>query len=103
MSSVIDFLERMGKDAQLRHASHDEVELALTQAQIDTPLCSAILARDASELQALLRQVPFYSIQMPIEEEEEDEGEHEDEDTEEAPPYEGSRETSRHAVSLTHS
>ena len=35
MSNVIDFLERLGKDAHLRHASDAQLEQALISAQID--------------------------------------------------------------------
>jgi hypothetical protein len=73
MSNVIDFLERMGKDAQLRRASPDEVALALTEADVETPLCSAIVARDTPALQALLKQGVFFATQMPSREDEESE------------------------------
>jgi hypothetical protein len=58
MSSVIDFLERVGGDAQWRTASHDEMELALAAAEVEMPLREAILAKDASKLEALLGQMP---------------------------------------------
>ena len=35
MSNVIDFLERLGQDAQLRHATGIELEQALTRAGIE--------------------------------------------------------------------
>jgi hypothetical protein len=54
MSNVIAFLERMGRDAQLRHASQSEVKLALARAQIDPELKAAILAKDQQQLEALL-------------------------------------------------
>ena len=73
MFDVIDFLERMGQDAQLRHASQDEVELALTSAKIDPELRVAILARDEQGLQALLGQDPFCCLINPAKPEEEQE------------------------------
>ncbi len=73
MSNVIDFLERMGKDATLRRASSDEVALALAEAGVETPLHPAIVARDASALQALLKQGVFFATQMPSREDEESE------------------------------
>jgi len=73
MFDVIDFLERMGQDAQLRHASQDEVELALTSAEIDPELRVAILARDEQGLQALLGQDPFCCLINPAKPEEEQE------------------------------
>jgi len=54
MSNVIDFLERMGQDAQLRHASRNDVEQALVRAQIDPELQAAILAKDQRKLETLL-------------------------------------------------
>ena len=55
MSNIIDFLEKMGRDAQLRHASKSEVELALANAHINPELQTAILAQDQPQLEALLR------------------------------------------------
>jgi hypothetical protein len=80
MSSIIDFLERVGSDAQLRDASLEELEVALTEAEIEVPLRTVILNKDTSELQALLRQMPLFSIQLDPDE---DEDEDEDEDTDE--------------------
>lgn len=65
MLDVIDFLESMGQDAQLRHASRDEVGLALSSAEIDPELRVAILARDEQGLQALLGQDPFCCLISP--------------------------------------
>jgi hypothetical protein len=64
MSNVIDFLERMGKDAQLRHASRDQLAFALEGTQIEAPMRSAIVAGDASQLQVLMGQGPLYAVQM---------------------------------------
>lgn len=72
MSDVIDFLERMGQDASLRHGSVDEMELALANAQLEPELQSAILADDLSQLHALLGRSPLYSMQVPAEEDEEE-------------------------------
>jgi hypothetical protein len=73
MSNVIDFLERMGRDAQLRHASSRDVELALACAQIDPELQATILAKDQSKLEVLLGQATLCCMQFPAKEEEEDE------------------------------
>ena len=78
MTDVIDFLERMGQDAQLRHASQDEVELALTNAEIAPELQTAILAKDQAHLETLLGQVPLCAMFMPGEEVEEEGGEDEE-------------------------
>lgn len=65
MFDVIDFLERVGRDAQWRHASRDEVGLALSDAEVDPQLCVAIFAKDGRELQALLGQAPFCCLISP--------------------------------------
>jgi hypothetical protein len=54
MSNVINFLERVGQDAQLRHASEDELLLALASAQIDPALQAALIAKDQARLEVLL-------------------------------------------------
>lgn len=100
MSSVIDFLEKIGSDATLRDASPEEMELAMEEVQIEAPLRSAILNQDTSALQALLRQVPLFIIQIPHEdepEEEEEEGDEEDEDAE-GPTPKGTRSTFKRIV-----
>ena len=89
MSSVIDFLERMGSDAQWRTASYDEIELALAAANIEMPLREAILAKDVCKFEALLGQTPQLGMMTPGEEEgEEDE---EDDDSGEKPQPKGIR------------
>ncbi|GAB2543706.1 hypothetical protein GCM10027065_14010 [Rhodanobacter koreensis] len=94
MTDVIDFLERVGQDAQLRHASQDEVELALTSAEIAPGLQAAILANDPAQLETLLKQAPVCGYFLPGKEDEE-EGD-EDEETpskepDEAPEHSGLR------------
>jgi len=54
MSNVISFLETMGQDAQLRHATSNELELALTDAHISPELQEALLQSDQAQLEALL-------------------------------------------------
>jgi hypothetical protein len=66
MSTVIDFLEMMGSDARLRHASDNDVELALTQADVDGPMSEAILAKNADTVRALLGQVRMGMQQTPV-------------------------------------
>ena len=70
MTDVIDFLERAGQDAQLRHGSQDYMELALASAEIAPELRVAILARDEQGLQALLGQGPFCCYINPAKEDE---------------------------------
>jgi hypothetical protein len=81
MSNVIDFLERMGQNGQLRHASQNEVEFALSHAQLNPDLQAAILAKDQSQLQILLGQGLLYCMLSPSEED--------DEDAEEGPSRDG--------------
>jgi hypothetical protein len=83
MSNVITFLERMGRDAQLRHASQDEVELVLASEQIDPDLQAAILAKNPSQLETLLGLGVFCCMQEPGKEDED-----EDDDSEESPSHE---------------
>src|SRR5215469_12879481 len=88
MSSVIDFLERMGSDAQWRHASQEDLDLALAETDITAPERTAILAKDALALKALLRQVPLFAMQIPgapDEEGDEDEGEEDGDDEKHEP------------------
>jgi hypothetical protein len=54
MSNVISFLESVGQDAALRHATKDELELAMSKVQIDPALQTAILGKDQQQLEALL-------------------------------------------------
>ena len=73
MSNVIDFLERMGQDAQLRQASQREIELALADAQIDPEIQVAILAKDQSVLERLLGHVNVCCMLAPAKEDEKEE------------------------------
>lgn len=75
MSNVIDFLENMGRDARLRHASPSDVQLALDREQIQPELRGAILAGDQARLEALLGQQILYCMQFPAREDEEEETE----------------------------
>ena len=94
MTDIIDFLEQMGQDAQLRHATQDEVELALTSAEIAPELQAAILAKDPAQLESLLGQAPLCAMFFPGKEEEEEGDEDEDtpsKDPDEAPEHSGLR------------
>jgi len=75
MSNVIDFLERMGQDAHLRQGSQDEVELALASAKISPELRTAILARNQTQLEALLGQIPLCAVFFPSKEDDDEESE----------------------------
>lgn len=96
MTDVIDFLEQVGQDAQLRHASQDEVELALTSTEIAPELQAAILANDSAQLEALLGRAHVCAVYLPGKEEEEDGDE--DEETPSKEPDEASGYTGLRAV-----
>ena len=84
MSSVIEFLERMGADAQLRHASQEEIAMALEESQVDSNLGAAIIAQSTADLYSLLDLRPmFHTLENPGREDEDEEGEGEDEGEEE--------------------
>ena len=75
MSNVIDFLEKWGRDAQLRHATGAELEQALLLAGIEPAERAAILGADRGTLESLLgtRSRIVCAIYAPEEEEEEPE------------------------------
>ncbi len=50
MTDIIDFLEKLGQDAQLRHADCGEIREALADARIDKTAAAAILAGDERTL-----------------------------------------------------
>ena len=86
MSNVIDFLERLGQDSQLRNATGEQIEAALLNAGIEPPLRTAILDGDQGALEALLgadTNVCCVIYKEDEEEEEEKEDEKEDEGEEE--------------------
>lgn len=87
MSSVIEFLERLGADAQLRHASPEDLARALEESKVDAALGAAIVAHStsATDLYALLGLRPmFHTLENPGREDEDEEGEEEGEDEKEA-------------------
>lgn len=79
MSNVIDFLEQMGRDAHLRHATGLDLEAALTQAGIEPPLRAAILGGDSRLLESLLGANPTICCMVNVPEEEEAPAEEEEE------------------------
>lgn len=81
MTSVIEFLERMGADAQLRHATPEELVAALEEAHVNAEMGAAVIARSTAELYALLDLQPMFHTQNNPgreDEEEEEEGEEEE-------------------------
>lgn len=54
MSNVIEFLEKMGSDARLRHSGTGQIAATLQQSNLDPELAAAILAGDQKRLEVLL-------------------------------------------------
>lgn len=65
MSDIIDFMERMGGDAQLSQASNDELAVALSTTDVTPELQSAVLAGDAQRVGALLGTKPVCMLVAP--------------------------------------
>jgi len=84
VSEVIDFLELLGSDARLRHASNEEVKQALAKAGIAEPAGATILAGDRLSLEFLLgaKANVFCGVVAPGEPDEEQDDEPEDDDGE---------------------
>jgi hypothetical protein len=89
VSNVIDFLHTLGQDADLRHASRQQLELALEAAGIiDPALRAALLGSDQRKLENLLGAntnvcamiAPGRKDEEEEDEEEDDEDEDDDED-----------------------
>jgi hypothetical protein len=70
MMDTIDFLERVGSDAELRHGNETSLELAMSGTQVAPGLRAALLARDCGAVYRMLDQGPLMSAQVPAEEEE---------------------------------
>jgi len=83
MSSVIDFLERMGANAGLRGASQEDVAQAIAEADLDAEMGAAIIAKSTSDLYAKLNVTPMFCVQTVPRKEGEEEEEQEEEDGEE--------------------
>jgi len=86
VSNVIDFLQRLDQDADLRHAPRAALELALAEADIDPALREALLGADQRKLESLLgadtNVCAMVSPGKKEEDEEEDEDDFDDEDDE---------------------
>jgi hypothetical protein len=54
MSNVIDFLEKMGRDAQLRHASNSDLVQALAAEGLEPNVLHALLRKDVHQVETLL-------------------------------------------------
>jgi hypothetical protein len=55
MSNIIDFLEAVGQNANLRYASPEKMQHLLADSQVDDELQGAVLAGDQQRLSELLR------------------------------------------------
>jgi hypothetical protein len=51
MSNIIEFLEKLGQDSQLRHATGRELETAMEQAGIEPELHAALAGADRHGLE----------------------------------------------------
>lgn len=78
MTNVIDFLESLGRDARLRHATGDELNDALTGAQITPALRTALFGEDQRQIEILLGATT--NVCCLIHTPEDDEAETEDDD-----------------------
>ena len=65
MSDVIDFMERMGGDAQLSQASPGELATALADSEVTPEQRMALLAHDAERLGELLGTNPACALLTP--------------------------------------
>lgn len=54
MSNIIDFLEKLGQDARLRHATRSELEQALADAEIAPADRTAIFLADQRDLESVV-------------------------------------------------
>lgn len=83
MSNVVDFLEMMGQEARVRHATNAELEQALTGIGIDQELRLAILAGNQQQLEALLGAATNVCCGLHPAEEDDEETEEDDDDEDE--------------------
>jgi hypothetical protein len=88
VSNVIDFLQRLGQKADLRHAPRTALELALAESGIDPALREALLGADQRKLESLLGADTNVCAMSPgkkedDEEEDEDEDDFEDDEDDE--------------------
>lgn len=65
MLDVIDFMERMGGDAQLSQASSDELATALADSEVTPEQRAALVARDVQRLGELLGTKPLCVLVAP--------------------------------------
>lgn len=68
MSNIIDFLEAVGQDANLRYASTGDMQHVLVNSQLDQDIKQAVLAGDQQRLAVLAgaRNVCCYLIPAQV-------------------------------------
>lgn len=66
MAKLIEFLERVGSDATLRHADAEALEAALADTDIDEETRAALRDGDRDALHRLIGERPFIVAQMQI-------------------------------------
>jgi hypothetical protein len=86
VSNIIDFLEKLGQDSRLRHATGSEMQDALIEAGIAPVVGAAILADDRRTLEAQLTARSnvcclIYRPHREKEDEDDDEGPKDDDGT----------------------
>ena len=54
MPDIIEFFEKLGQDASLRHAPAAVLEQALLDAQMDPQLRAAVMRGDQADIEAML-------------------------------------------------
>jgi hypothetical protein len=79
-TNVIELLERLGEDADLRYASREMLEEALRSAGIDPALRAVILGENRRALEVLVGADTNVCCMVHRDEEEEEEGSEEEED-----------------------
>lgn len=67
---AVDFLERVGADARVRHGSGQALRELAGDWLLDAQLAAALLACDGDAVYRLLGQAPQMATQVPAEEEE---------------------------------
>lgn len=80
MLDVLDFLEKMGRDARLRDASQADFERAVADAGLAPELQQALVAGDSRRLDVLLGVRHVCGVMIPGKEDEDEEERKDDED-----------------------
>ena len=65
MSDIIDFMERMGGDAQLSQASADELAEVLSASDLAPEMQSVVMEGNAAKLETLLGTKPMCMLVAP--------------------------------------